>query len=35
MYEPIIFLAFLAALFVLPGMLMLYSDWKHRRGWFK
>ena len=34
MVEAIKFMALLTVLFVLPGMAVLYHDWRHRKGWF-
>ena len=34
MKEVIAALVFFALIFVLPGVLMLYSDWKKKKGWF-
>ena len=33
--EAVRFTLLLAALIVLPGMAVLYSDWRHHRGLFK
>ena len=33
--EAIAFTAFLALIIVAPGIAVLYSDWKHKRGWFR
>ena len=33
--EAVVFIAMMAGLFVLPGMAMLYSDWKNKKGWFE
>ena len=35
MKEVIAALVFFALIFGVPGVLMLYSDWRKKKGWFK
>ena len=34
MVEAIKFMLLLASITVLPGMIVLYSDWRRGKGWF-